>query len=103
MRMYSSGKLNHWYHIDCLLGSFTSARAKSKPIETVDDISGWHTIGDLDKDLIIEKLEKLPSFRSAGATTNSSSNFAPSSSSSTKVSQLSSYVLQLQVYYIYKI
>lgn len=44
------------------MDSFKTQRATTKSIETTDDISGWETIGDLDKDLILEKFEKLPSF-----------------------------------------
>lgn len=60
--------MKHWYHIDCLLDSFKTQRATTKTIETIDDISGWETIGDLDKDLIMEKLEQLPKFnKNSGA------------------------------------
>lgn len=66
--IYSSGLMKHWYHIDCLLDSFKTQRATTKSIETIDDISGWETIGDLDKDLIMEKLEQLPKFnKNSGA------------------------------------
>lgn len=66
--IYSSGLMKHWYHIDCLLDSFKTQRATTKTIETIDDISGWETIGDLDKDLIMEKLEQLPKFnKNSGA------------------------------------
>lgn len=60
--------MKQWYHIDCLLDSFKTQRATTKTIETIDDISGWETIGDLDKDLIMEKLEQLPKFnKNSGA------------------------------------
>ncbi|XP_037027117.1 DNA ligase 3 [Bradysia coprophila] len=65
---FGSGLMKQWYHIDCLLDSFKTQRATTKTIETIDDISGWETIGDLDKDLIMEKLEQLPKFnKNSGA------------------------------------
>ncbi|KAJ6638894.1 DNA ligase 3 [Pseudolycoriella hygida] len=67
---FGSGLMKQWYHIDCLLDSFKTQRATTKTIETIDDISGWETIGDLDKDFIMEKLEQLPKFNKNSGASN---------------------------------
>lgn len=71
----SSGKMHHWYHVDCLLASFKTQRATSKSIESLDDIQGWSTLGDLDREAILEKLQTLDSFRRGSD--DSSANAAP--------------------------
>lgn len=62
--------MNNWYHIDCMFESFKTQRATTKSIETIDDIGGWETIGDLDKDSIMEKLQKLPALNVAASGTS---------------------------------
>lgn len=57
--------MHHWYHVDCLLASFKTQRATTKTIQTLDDIQGWSSIGDLDKEAILEKLQTIDAFRNS--------------------------------------
>lgn len=54
--------MNHWYHVDCLLASFKSQRASTKSLESVDDVTGWDQIGDLERDELLEKFGNVASF-----------------------------------------
>lgn len=63
--------------------SFKSQRATTKSIESLDDIGGWQTLGDLEKESIIEKLEKLPSFGSKSSAAAGSSGTSANNVSKT--------------------
>lgn len=70
-RVRSAGKMHHWYHVDCLLGSFKTQRATSRSIASVEDIDGWSALGDLEREALLEKLQKeVAAFRSEAEVAN---------------------------------
>lgn len=55
---YGEGIMKAWHHLPCLFEVFCKQRATTKKIDNpIEDISGWETLCDEDKDLILEKLK----------------------------------------------
>jgi DNA ligase-3 len=50
------GDMKTYYHIKCLFETFQRARATSKVIESTDEIEGFQTLQDSDKNSIIEMI-----------------------------------------------
>lgn len=61
---FGEGKMKAWHHVNCLFEVFSKQRATTKRIENPEeDISGWDSLCDEDKDVV---LEKLAEFEDAG-------------------------------------
>ncbi|KAK2581839.1 hypothetical protein KPH14_002305 [Odynerus spinipes] len=58
---FSEGsKMKAWHHLSCLFEVFAKQRASTKRIEDPEeDISGWDSLPEEDKKLVLEKLEEF--------------------------------------------
>lgn len=74
---FGTGTIKQWHHIPCMFEVFKKQRATTKKIESPDEIGGWETLNETDKQEIVSyfspELKKVFNTQSSSTVTDESS------------------------------
>uniref|UniRef100_A0A1Y1KHU9 DNA ligase n=1 Tax=Photinus pyralis TaxID=7054 RepID=A0A1Y1KHU9_PHOPY len=55
---FGAGKMNNWYHLDCMFEQFLKQRATTLRIQSAEEIDGFDNLDDADKADIINRIKE---------------------------------------------
>lgn len=56
---FGDGNIKMWHHLPCMFEQFLTQRLTTKRLENYEDLSGWDTLGQEDKDEITKCMEEF--------------------------------------------
>lgn len=59
---FGSGKMKSWHHLNCMFEVFLKQRPTTKRLEGPDDLEGWNSLSEDDRQIILEKIKETEAF-----------------------------------------